>query len=84
MRMTEHASDEPVPMNEHTPWIKDPAARSVRRVGVVDIGSNSVRLVVFDGAARSPHYFFNEKIMAGLGKVLRNQACSIRQGVPGP
>lgn len=37
------------------------------RIGVVDVGSNSVRLVVFDGAARSPAYFYNEKIMCGLG-----------------
>lgn len=37
------------------------------RVGVVDVGSNSVRLVVFDGAARSPAYFFNEKVLCGLG-----------------
>jgi exopolyphosphatase/guanosine-5'-triphosphate,3'-diphosphate pyrophosphatase len=37
------------------------------RVGVIDIGSNSVRMVVFDGAARSPAYFFNEKILCGLG-----------------
>jgi exopolyphosphatase/guanosine-5'-triphosphate,3'-diphosphate pyrophosphatase len=36
-------------------------------VGVIDIGSNSVRMVVFDGAARSPAYFFNEKILCGLG-----------------
>jgi exopolyphosphatase/guanosine-5'-triphosphate,3'-diphosphate pyrophosphatase len=36
-------------------------------VGVVDVGSNSVRMVVFDGAARSPAYFYNEKIMCGLG-----------------
>jgi exopolyphosphatase/guanosine-5'-triphosphate,3'-diphosphate pyrophosphatase len=34
---------------------------------VIDIGSNSVRMVVFDGAARSPAYFFNEKILCGLG-----------------
>jgi exopolyphosphatase/guanosine-5'-triphosphate,3'-diphosphate pyrophosphatase len=34
---------------------------------VIDIGSNSVRLVVFDGAARSPAYFFNEKVMCALG-----------------
>jgi len=34
---------------------------------VVDVGSNSVRLVVFDGAARSPAYFYNEKILCGLG-----------------
>ncbi|RVV99402.1 Ppx/GppA family phosphatase [Mesobaculum littorinae] len=45
----------------------DPAARALSRVGVVDVGSNSVRMVVFDGAARSPAYFFNEKVMAGLG-----------------
>jgi exopolyphosphatase / guanosine-5'-triphosphate,3'-diphosphate pyrophosphatase len=37
------------------------------RVGVVDVGSNSVRFVVFDGAARSPAYFYNEKIMCALG-----------------
>ncbi|MGP9805806.1 Ppx/GppA family phosphatase [Paracoccus sp. NSM] len=42
--------------------------RALRRVGVVDVGSNSIRLVVFDGAARSPAYFYNEKIMAGLGQ----------------
>ena len=41
--------------------------RALKRVGVVDVGSNSVRLVVFDGAARSPAYFYNEKVMAGLG-----------------
>ena len=40
---------------------------NIGRIGVVDIGSNSVRLVVFDGASRSPSYFFNEKIMCGLG-----------------
>jgi len=49
------------------PLFNDPAARKLRRVGVVDVGSNSVRLVVFDGAARSPAYFYNEKIMAALG-----------------
>ena len=46
---------------------EDPDVRALSRVGVVDIGSNSVRMVVFDGAARSPAYFYNEKIMCGLG-----------------
>ncbi len=41
--------------------------RALSRLGVVDVGSNSVRLVVFDGAARSPAYFYNEKVMCGLG-----------------
>jgi exopolyphosphatase/guanosine-5'-triphosphate,3'-diphosphate pyrophosphatase len=49
------------------PLFDGPEARSLRRVGVIDIGSNSVRLVVFDGAARSPAYFYNEKILCGLG-----------------
>ncbi|MEM8730860.1 MAG: Ppx/GppA family phosphatase [Pseudomonadota bacterium] len=49
------------------PLFDDPCAQSLSRVGVVDVGSNSVRLVVFDGAARSPAYFFNEKVMCGLG-----------------
>ena len=49
------------------PLFDSPGALALRRVGVVDVGSNSVRLVVFDGAARSPAYFFNEKVMCGLG-----------------
>ncbi len=49
------------------PLFDDPEARALSRVGVVDVGSNSVRLVVFDGAARSPAYFYNEKIMCALG-----------------
>jgi exopolyphosphatase/guanosine-5'-triphosphate,3'-diphosphate pyrophosphatase len=37
------------------------------RIGVIDVGSNSVRLVVFDGMTRSPAYFYNEKVLCGLG-----------------
>ena len=49
------------------PLFDDPKTRKLARVGVVDVGSNSVRMVVFDGAARSPAYFYNEKVMCGLG-----------------
>ncbi|MDE3081133.1 MAG: exopolyphosphatase, partial [Paracoccaceae bacterium] len=52
------------------PIFDDPSARALSRIGVVDVGSNSVRLVVFDGAARSPAYFYNEKILCGLGQGL--------------
>lgn len=52
------------------PLFNDPAVRRLSRVGVVDVGSNSVRLVIFDGAARSPAYFYNEKVMCGLGEGL--------------
>ena len=37
-------------------------------VSVIDIGSNSVRLVVYEGATRSPTPLFNEKVLAGLGR----------------
>ena len=37
---------------------------------VIDIGSNSVRLVIFDGPARAPLTRFNEKVMVGLGRGL--------------
>lgn len=41
--------------------------KTPQRIGVVDVGSNSVRLVVFEALARSPAYFFNEKVLCGLG-----------------
>jgi exopolyphosphatase/guanosine-5'-triphosphate,3'-diphosphate pyrophosphatase len=37
-------------------------------VGVIDIGSNSVRLVVYEGLTRSPAPLFNEKVLCGLGR----------------
>lgn len=37
-------------------------------VAVIDIGSNSVRLVVYERMARSPTPLFNEKVLAGLGE----------------
>ncbi|MBL8835409.1 MAG: Ppx/GppA family phosphatase [Alphaproteobacteria bacterium] len=40
------------------------------RYGVVDIGSNSIRLVVFDGLVRSALPLFNEKVLCGLGRDL--------------
>lgn len=50
----------------------DPAKLRLKRIGVIDVGSNSVRLVVFDGMARSPAYFYNEKVLCGLGAGLRD------------
>ncbi|GGB52592.1 exopolyphosphatase [Tistrella bauzanensis] len=38
-----------------------------RRLGVVDIGSNSLRLVIFDGLKRMPQPIFNEKALCALG-----------------
>ena len=41
-----------------------------RRAAIIDIGSNSVRLVVYGGPARAPFALYNEKLLAGLGKGL--------------
>ncbi len=39
-------------------------------VAVIDIGSNSIRLVVYEGLSRSPTPLFQEKAMCGLGRFL--------------
>lgn len=39
-------------------------------VAIIDIGSNSVRLVVYAGSERIPAPIFNEKVLAGLGAEL--------------
>jgi len=40
---------------------------SERLTAVIDIGSNSVRLVVFKGLKRTPDVVFNERVLCGLG-----------------
>ena len=42
-------------------------------IGVIDIGSNSVRLVVYEGLTRSPTPLFNEKTLAGLGREVQTK-----------
>lgn len=39
-------------------------------VGIIDIGSNSVRFVAYSGTERVPAVLFNEKVMAALGRGL--------------
>lgn len=41
--------------------------KGCKPVAVIDIGSNSVRLVIYEGLVRSPTVLFNEKILCGLG-----------------
>ena len=41
--------------------------RKLSPVAIIDIGSNSVRLVVYEGLSRSPTPLFNEKVLCGLG-----------------
>ena len=48
-----------------------PAAAEGAEAAVIDVGSNSVRLVVFRVAGRSIMPVLNEKVMAGLGRGLQ-------------
>lgn len=52
--------------------IEEPGARPTEepRSAIIDIGSNSIRLVVYQGPARLPAILFNEKVLAGLGRSL--------------
>ena len=52
-----------------------------RRVAVVDIGSNSIRLVVFDGLHRIALPIFNEKVFCGLGRGLLGSGRLSAEGV---
>jgi len=51
------------------------------RIALVDIGSNSIRLVVYDGLKRAPEVLFNEKVMCGLGRSLRSSGRLHPEGV---
>ncbi len=42
------------------------------RAAVIDLGSNSVRLVVFEGVSRNPVTIFNEKSVVRLGRGLEH------------
>jgi exopolyphosphatase/guanosine-5'-triphosphate,3'-diphosphate pyrophosphatase len=47
------------------------AGAALPRSAVVDLGSNSVRLVVFEGTGRVPAIIFNEKAVLRLGRGLQ-------------
>lgn len=49
--------------------VHDSAAAPARqKLGVIDIGSNSLRLVVYDIDIKVPFQIFNEKVLSALGK----------------
>src|ERR1700674_1407792 len=51
------------------------------RCGVVDLGSNSVRLVVFEGHTRNPMPIFNEKAVLRLGRGMQTTGMLNEDGV---
>ncbi len=55
--------------------------RSQKPIGIIDIGSNSIRLVVYDGLARTPMPIYNEKATCALGQGLAMTGRLSEQGV---
>ena len=51
------------------------------RIGIIDIGSNSIRLVIYDQQKRSPVAIYNEKVMCELGKGLASSGMLNPDGV---
>lgn len=60
---------------------RKPRATRSHSVAVIDIGSNSIRLVVFAGPRRNPALIFNEKVMAGLGSEINETGALAPEGV---
>jgi len=58
-----------------------PLKESPNPVAVIDIGSNSVRLVVYDGQKRAPSPLFNEKMLCGLAKGMNSTGALSPEGV---
>jgi len=54
---------------------------ALARSAVVDLGSNSVRLVVFEGQGRNPVAIFNEKAVLRLGRGLQQTGRLHAEGV---
>src|SRR3990172_9037206 len=44
-------------------------------VAIIDIGSNAVRLVIYDGLNRAPFKIHNERVMCNLGADLATTGC---------
>ena len=63
------------------PFPVQAAARADRPYGVLDVGSNSIRLVVFEGLRRAPAPLFNERELCGLGATLVETGALARDAV---
>lgn len=57
------------------------AIRDSRPAAVVDIGSNSIRLVVFRDRSRAPTAVFNERVICGIGRDMARTGHLHKEGV---
>src|SRR3954464_12308907 len=62
-------------------WPRGDSGPSSRQAAVIDVGSNSVRLVIYRLDGRALWTVFNEKALAGLGRDLPSSARLSPEGV---
>tara|TARA_R110002096_G_scaffold416576_2_gene619194 strand:+ start:185 stop:1654 length:1470 start_codon:yes stop_codon:yes gene_type:complete len=53
----------------------------VGKFAVIDIGSNTVRLVVYENRERAPYVIFNEKVFCGLGRGVSETGLMIEEAM---
>ncbi len=58
----------PPPVRERQHRVRKPS----KSIAVIDIGSNSVRLVVYEDKSRTASALFNEKTLCGLGREVQS------------
>lgn len=56
------------------------ASAPMEKAAVIDIGSNSVRMVIYDAIKRAPIPLFNEKVLCGLAKDMQETGKLYRKG----
>ncbi len=55
--------------------------KTQKRIGIIDIGSNSIRLVIYSGLYRVPDILFNERAICGLGRGLQSTGLLNPEGI---
>ncbi len=66
--MSARANSPPVTQLDHARILAPAMSEPLRDVAVIDVGSNSVRLVLYRVEGRAIWTVFNEKVLAGLGR----------------
>jgi exopolyphosphatase/guanosine-5'-triphosphate,3'-diphosphate pyrophosphatase len=80
--MWPRADNTPIPRDDSVrPVLGSPPLEGGRQAAVIDIGSNSVRLVIYRLEGRAIWTVFNEKALAGLGRDLPATGSLSPQGV---
>src|SRR3954463_16112038 len=62
-------------------WPRGDSRAEPRQAAVIDVGSNSVRLVIYRLEGRAIWTIYNEKVLAGLGRDLHRTGALAPAGV---